>query len=159
MLESSFFDPPCNQDPVVYCLLWLEPPKQITARGMHFLTSDYHYTTIFWALLLYHPHPTTFIFWVTFSPAPDCVEVHCWNRICPTPPTTRTRLFIIYCCCTRLNKLHQMECDSTTAPASRSGVVGAEGPTAMAAPWGPGGKICKTRGATILSPCIIFQGL
>ena len=29
--------------------------------------------------------PATFMFWVTFSHALDCVEVHCWNRAFPTP--------------------------------------------------------------------------
>ena len=30
--------------------------------------------------------PTTFELGVTFSPAPECVAVHCWNRVAPIPP-------------------------------------------------------------------------
>ena len=30
--------------------------------------------------------PTTFMFWVSFSPAPDCVDPDCWNHPFSTPP-------------------------------------------------------------------------
>ena len=40
---------------------------------------------------------TTFMLRVTFSPAPDCVEVHCWNRVLPTrPANTLVLLLLLY---------------------------------------------------------------
>ena len=73
LLESNFFDPPATTALLIIVVIVVVPPKQIATKGMHFLKGDYHYTTIFWALLLYHPppniFPTTFMFWVTFSPS------------------------------------------------------------------------------------------
>ena len=39
--------------------------------------------------------PTTGMLRVTFSPAPDCVEVHCWNRAFPTPPCRQDIVIIL----------------------------------------------------------------
>ena len=47
---------------------------------------------------------------VTFSPAPECVEVHCWNWAFPTPRATRALLLLLLLCCTRLNKRLLREC-------------------------------------------------
>ena len=39
--------------------------------------------------------PTTFMLRVTFSPAPECVEVDCWNQAFQTPRATRTALLLL----------------------------------------------------------------
>ena len=43
--------------------------------------------------------PTTFMFWVSFSPAPDCVDRHCWNRSFSTPTRHQERRYSYRCCC------------------------------------------------------------
>ena len=39
--------------------------------------------------------PTTFMLRVTFSPAPECVEVDCWNQAFQTPPCHQDGVIVI----------------------------------------------------------------
>ena len=39
--------------------------------------------------------PTTFMLRVSFSPAPECVEVDCWNQAFQTPPCHQDAVVII----------------------------------------------------------------
>ena len=38
------------------------------------------------------------MFWVSFSPAPDCVDRHCWNRSFSTPTRHQERRYYCYYC-------------------------------------------------------------
>ena len=39
--------------------------------------------------------PTTFMLRVTFSPAPECVEVDCWNQAFQTPPCHQDGVVVV----------------------------------------------------------------
>ena len=39
--------------------------------------------------------PTTFMLRVFFSPAPECVEVDCWNQAFQTPPCHQDAVVVV----------------------------------------------------------------
>ena len=48
-----------------------------------------------WGILTVCIFPTTFMLRVSFSPAPECVEVDCWNQAFQTPPCHQDGVIVV----------------------------------------------------------------
>ena len=46
-------------------------------------------------IYIYSLFPTTFMLRVSFSPAPECVEVDCWNQAFQTPPCHQDGVVVV----------------------------------------------------------------
>ena len=46
-------------------------------------------------LIIFYFIPTTFMLRVTFSPAPECVEVDCWKQAFQTPPCHQDGVIVV----------------------------------------------------------------
>ena len=64
-------------------------------RRYRFLFNRFKPESYFFGLI--HFIPTTFMSWVTFSPAPECVEAWCWNFKIQPRRGTMTSVIVFFC--------------------------------------------------------------